>query len=308
MEDQIAEPAKLWEMPLSETVTWHHFHCDQEESRQQMQTLGMPEEIISAMTTRETRPRYLGTEEGVLLILRGVNLNPGAEPEDMVSLRLWLSANMVVSARPSGRRLQTMQEIKGMVEAGKGPADPALFAQTTVEKLASRIGDVVDSMDEELTQLEHKIEDGETRGVRIRLTEIRTMAAGLRRYLAPQREALDTLFRDRHPLIQGHDSAIREQADRLTRYVEDLDLAREQAILLQDELRGRVGEQQNMRMYVLALVTAVFLPLSFLTGLFGMNVGGLPGVETEDGFFWVAISMVGLAVVVSIAMKLRNWL
>eukprot|EP00752_Nemacystus_decipiens_P017463 g15657.t1 len=180
-----------------------------------------------------------------------------------------------------------MQEIKGMVEAGKGPPDPALFAQTTVEKLASRIGDVVDSMDEELTQLEHKIEDGETRGVRIRLTEIRTMAAGLRRYLAPQREALDTLFRDRHPLIQGHDSAIREQADRLTRYVEDLDLAREQAILLQDELRGRVGEQQNMRMYVLALVTAVFLPLSFLTGLFGMNVGGLPGVETEDGFFWM---------------------
>ena len=83
---------------------------------------------------------------------------------------------------------------------------------------------------------------------------------------------------------------------------------RERAVLLQDELRNRVAEQQNQRMYVLALVTAVFLPLSFLTGVFGMNVGGLPGVESTSGFLYVASFMGVVALVVGIWMKFRKWM
>jgi zinc transporter len=56
----------------------------------------------------------------------------------------------------------------------------------------------------------------------------------------------------------------------MTRYVEDLDLGKERAMVLQDELRNRIAEQQGMRMYVLFLVTAIFLPLSFLTGVLGI--------------------------------------
>jgi len=46
--------------------------------------------------------------------------------------------------------------------------------------------------------------------------------------------------------------------------------------LAQEEILGRMAQQQNARMYVLSIVAAIFLPLSFLTGLFGMNVAGLP--------------------------------
>jgi zinc transporter len=93
----------------------------------------------------------------------------------------------------------------------------------------------------------------------------------------------------------------------MTRYVEDLDLAKERAMVLQDELRNRIAEQQGMRMYVLSLVTAIFLPLSFLTGVFGMNVAGLPGTEEPKSFAYLATAMVILAIILLISMLWKKW-
>ncbi|MBK6960662.1 MAG: hypothetical protein IPH23_05385 [Gammaproteobacteria bacterium] len=92
-----------------------------------------------------------------------------------------------------------------------------------------------------------------------------------------------------------------------SRYVEDLDLVRERAMVLQEELLNRNVEQQNARMYVLAILSAIFLPITFITGLFGMNVAGLPG--TRDGHAFaivVAIMAAALAVVVAL-MRRKHW-
>jgi zinc transporter len=77
---------------------------------------------------------------------------------------------------------------------------------------------------------------------------------------------------------------LREEADRVVRYVEDLDSARERAAVTQEELVNRVSEQINSRTYVLSVAAAIFLPLGFLTGLFGINVGGIALAENPSGF------------------------
>ncbi len=53
--------------------------------------------IVNALLEEETRPRLLALGDGVLLILRGVNLNQDAEPEDMVSIRLWIDSHRIIS-------------------------------------------------------------------------------------------------------------------------------------------------------------------------------------------------------------------
>ena len=62
---------------------------------------------------------------------------------------------------------------------------------------------------------------------------------------------------------------------------------RERAAVIQEELAGRLAEQMNKRMYMLSMVAAVFLPLGFLTGLLGINFGGIPGAGNPLGFEWV---------------------
>ncbi len=69
-----------------------------------------------------------------------------------------------------------------------------------------------------------------------------------------------------------------------------------------------MAQQQNERMYVLSIVAAIFLPISFVTGLFGMNVAGLPGVETPEGFLYVFSGMVVVVVVILGLFRLKKWL
>ncbi len=110
----------------------------------------------------------------------------------------------------------------------------------------------------------------------------------MRRYLAPQREALSTLHIDA-PGLAGRGTArppLRETADRLTRYVEELDAARERSMIIKDDIANQLAEAANRTLYVLAIISGIFLPLAFLTGLLGINIGGMPGVESASAF-WI---------------------
>ena len=111
---------------------------------------------------------------------------------------------------------------------------------------------------------------------------MRSKIATVRRFMAPQRDAIDRLCRQPVAWLKDQQlQVLREEADRMTRYLEDLDLARERAVLLREEFLAQVAQEQNSRMYVLSIVAAIFLPLTFVTGLLGMNVGGLPGWTTR---------------------------
>jgi len=125
---------------------------------------------------------------------------------------------------------------------------------------------------------------------------LRRQAIMLRRYLAPQRDVLSRLQVEQAGWLgQGHRLHLREIADRITRYVEDLDAARERAAVIQEQLTGRLSEQMNRTMYVLSLVAAIFLPLGLLTGLLGINVGGIPGAENHWAFALVTFMLVVIA-------------
>ena len=68
------------------------------------------------------------------------------------------------------------------------------------------------------------------------------------------------------------------------------------------------NEAINDRMYLLAIISALFLPLGFLTGLFGINVGGLPGVEDPNAFWWFCSGVAVIALGVGVWMRKRRWL
>jgi zinc transporter len=287
---------------------WVHMILDAKGAGDWLARQGFSEDLVDAMTTIGTRPRAAPLADGELVVLRGVNTNPEAETDDMVSIRLWFTRDLVISARRKGRRLFSALDVRNGIEAGNIPTTPGRLVVEIIERLADRIGEAVDTIDDRLTELETQIGELDIKSGRRDLSILRRQAAAIRRYLAPQRDALDALYRTRGVLADAEAYDVREQTDRMTRYVEDLDLARERAMVLQEELQNRVAEQQNARMYVLSIVAAVFLPLSFLTGVFGMNVAGLPGTENASAFAVLSIAMAALGVGLLVFMRWRRWL
>jgi zinc transporter len=149
----------------------------------------------------------------------------------------------------------------------------------------------------------------ETRGeLRSQLADHRRRAIALRRFLAPQREAFGKLAQIQVPWLDATARArIVESADRMTRTVEELDAARDRAAVTQEELQSKIAEATNQRLYVLAIITAVFLPLGFVCSLLGVNVGGVP-LQHDDWAFWALCGLFGVVVALQIwFFRRRGW-
>lgn len=287
---------------------WIWIHLDRKNETSMnwlMEKSGLDPMVSEALLAEETRPRSLLVGEGMLLILRGVNLNPGADPEDMVSIRVWVEGNRIITLRH--KALMAIQDIRSRLASGRPSEEPSDLLVDLCAGLIDRMNPVVEALDEEVDGLEEEVVDAQSIELRIKLGALRRQAIALRRYLAPQRDVMARLCNERVPWLDDlHRARLREVGDRLTRYVEDLDSARERAAVTQEELAGRLAEQMNKTMYILSIVAGIFLPLGLLTGLLGINVGGIPGTENRWAFTIVCailLVMAGLGVAIFRKMK-----
>jgi zinc transporter len=267
---------------------------------------GLDPLVVEALLAENTRPRCVPMDGGTMLFLRGVNLNPGASPEDMVSIRMWLEADRVISVRI--RRLLSVDDLRVAIAQGRGPTGVGDFVAWLADRLADRMGGVIADIDDAVDRLQEQVLESGPHTLRTDLNNLRREIIAMRRYLAPQREALIRLANQELPGFTDRDRLqAREEADRVTRYVEDLDSARDRATVTQEELDNRLSEQLNSRMYVLSMVAAIFLPLGFLTGLFGINVGGIPMAENPSGFVDIVLILLVVVVVQVVLFRWRRW-
>ena len=287
---------------------WVHLDYDTPGAEGWLETnSGIPAVYRMALTMDSPRPRAISVQDQLLVVLRGINKNEGEKPEDMVSLRMWLGAHRVVTLRH--RRLLSVASVKADLEDGDGPRNAGDFLVRVVGRLLDRIGEAVSDLDDQVDDLEDRALDDATQELRHDVAGLRRAAIALRRYIAPQRDAVSHLVTERATwLADEHRAHLREAADRATRYVEDLDAARDRATVTQEQIVARMSDQMNRNMYLLSLVAAVFVPLGLLTGLLGINVGGIPGTESSWAFAVVTLLLVVLAVVLLRWFKRLRWL
>ncbi|MDZ4731523.1 MAG: zinc transporter ZntB [Xanthomonadales bacterium] len=289
-------------------LRWIHIDFTKPSGKNWLQNnSGIAITMLDAMLDDDIRPRALQTADGVLAILRGINLNPGSQVEDMVSIRVWLEPNRIITTRR--RRLMSVQKLQQELAQGTGPRSPGNFIAELAWNLGERIADVVDRLDGAIEDAEGSIADSPNAGKRSEFAQLRRKTAQIRRYLGPQRDALDRLSRMQHSIFSEDELvALSEETNRMTLFLEELDLARERAMVAQEELLSSLAHKQNSKMYLLAMVSAVFLPLTFLTGVFGMNVAGLPGLENPMAFMWLVIMMTGLGGGIMLLFRWKKWL
>ncbi|MDB4955034.1 MAG: magnesium transporter CorA [Myxococcales bacterium] len=263
--------------------------------------------VVGALTDPDPRPRAVAHGDDLLLVVRGINLNEGAAPDDMISIRTWVEPRRVVTLRHRASR--SVKMIADDLDRGAGPRTTGDLAALLVERVVEHAVTRVDTLGDEIAACEDQVVTGSRGELRAILAAHRRSAIALRRFLAPQREALGKLAMIQTPWLEpSHRARITETADQMTRTVEELDAARDRAAITQEELGSRVAEATNQRLYVLSLITAVFLPLGFVCSLLGVNVGGVP-LQHDDWAFWALCGTIILGVGVQLWLfRRRGWL
>lgn len=262
--------------------------------------------VASALTDPDPRPRAVAHGDALLLIVRGINNNAGAAPEDMISVRAWIEPNRIVTLRH--RRSSSVLQLVADLQAGHGAVSAPDLLVRLVDQVIDHVVARVDILGDAVAATEERLLSEDTGDVRAVLADQRRRAIAMRRFLGPQRDALAKLTNANITWLDKEQRArLAEVADHLVRTVEELDAARDRAAVTQEELASRVAETTNKRLYVLSIITAVFLPLGFVCALLGVNVGGVP-FQHVDWAFWALCATFGVGVAVQLWLfKKRGW-
>jgi zinc transporter len=284
------EAASVWTPTRPGEVLWLHFDRTVANVGVWLeQSLNLSEATLETLLSNETRPRAFCEGDSLITILRGINFNPGAEPEDMIAMQIWGDQHRVITLRR--RRLQTPLDILADLRLGDGPRTAGDLVASQIERLVSKINVAIVEMNTRIDEMEAAGDDADADEMLRDISDIRRNCLALKRFMSPQYEALVDIRRAAPPwMSESNLQDIRETIDRLRKYMEDLDVSKESAIVLQDDLDSRAANRTNKTMYMLSIVAAVFLPLSFVTGLLGINVGGMPGVNSGIAF-WVTVAI-----------------
>lgn len=260
----------------------------------------------SALLQSETRPRCDRYQDGLILNLRGVNLNAGEAADQMVSIRMWATQDVLITVRL--RKVFAIDAIRQEVEDQAPPKTVASFLTRLIDGLTYRIQDQIGSIVKITEFYEADLEDASTPTPK-ELPETRRTVIKLLRYLEPQRAAVSKLALSDAPMISDQDAMqLRELANRTTIAVEELDAMQERLVTVQQEHDLSAAARQTHHSYILSVVAAVFLPLGFLTGLFGVNIGGMPGLESPVAFWLLCLSMIMIGLALFGMIKWLKWL
>ena len=144
--------------PADSGPLWVHIDYTSKRARRWLSSqCGADAVICNALLNEDTRPGVRAFEDGLLVNMRGVNLNPGSDPEDMVSVRLWVTDNQIVCTRR--RRVLATRSLYDELKSGHGPATSGDFLVMLVHELGEAIGPAVDALDESLDMAEEAFQN-----------------------------------------------------------------------------------------------------------------------------------------------------
>jgi len=287
--------ADLTEINIPKDTTkfsWVHLVGDYTEIRNVLagQTK-LNDNSIDALCQDTVRPRvFVNSHEDILLTLRSLSFNELTEMESF-SIRIWIDQNLILTICKYDA-ISPFDLLKLISQPANVTASKFLSVLCTC--LNEKINLAIEALDENIDEFEERTLNNQDIDLQ-QLQMLRTKILHLRRFLHPQKLALQKLTSSatsETELVEFRSSIWREIENSQSRDIEVLTELKERAVLLYESIQQKAQEKMNKVMFVLSVVASFFLPLSFIAGVLGMNVSGLPATSGEYGFYWVSLAMI----------------
>ena len=261
---------------------------------------------VNALIAEETRPRIVEMERGLLIILRGIAESKLSDKE-MVSIRLWIDGERVISIQK--KSMIAVLEIQQQIESGEIIIhNSGEFLSYLINFIASDISKIVYSLGEKIDEIEEEILKNRNLKFRETILNARSTLTIYRRYLAPQREVISKLRNCSYNWISASSKRyLQENYDNFGRVIDEIDEVLSRAKILHDELSHALNEKISRNTFKFTVVATIFMPLTFITGLFGMNFTNIPGLQNEYGFYIVSLLMLVIAMIQLSFFRKKDW-
>jgi magnesium transporter len=232
-----------------------------------------------------------------------------------VDLILTKDTLMTVRKTPEGVPAFNCKALEEMHAKRLEVAKPGLIAYHLVDDVAEEFLDLTDSLNEEIDDLEDHVEDLENSLVRNRLSELRHDLLHIRKVLSPTRDAIHRVVDNRvdtedEDELFPHEIELHfaDVYDKLLRASEALELSRDLVAGVRDYHTAKVANDQNDVMKRLTVVASILLPPTFVVGLYGQNLKGVPEFHWRYGYAWSWAVIIALTVGQLVFMRRKRWI
>jgi zinc transporter len=287
-----------------EGITWLHFNLTNKRAAQFLADSPLvPRGFKALLAERESRPLMQAVEDGLQVVMNDLSFDQTTDASEVATLWAFATPRLVISARSHPLRSADLlrEELRHGLHVASGIELVAHMFDLRMHMLRKES----DALADEVHEMEDRILSGDVSEQRERLGRVRRRCARIRRHFAHDRTALQKLVARPPAWISSVDGdQLRQVADELAFVLDDVGHLYERAKLLQEELAARVAEETGTRLYVLSILSAVLLPMTLITGVFGMNVAGLPWTEADSGFGWTMVLIVAAG---GITLGLLRW-
>ncbi|MBW9431935.1 zinc transporter ZntB [Atlantibacter hermannii] len=291
----------------NEHPCWLHLNYTHPESAEWLATTPLlPNTIRDALAGESTRPRVSRLGDGTLITLRCINGSTDERPDQLVAMRLYMDERLIVSTRQ--RKVLALDDVVQDLNDGTGPTDVGGWLVDVCDALTDHASEFIEELHDKIIDLEDTLMDQQVppRGF---LALLRKQLIVMRRYMAPQRDVYSRLASERLPwMTDDHRRRMQDIADRLGRGLDEIDACISRTAIMADEISQVMQESLARRSYTMSLMAMVFLPSTFLTGLFGVNLGGIPGGDWRLGFSLFCVMLVVLIGGVTWWLHRSKWL
>ncbi len=286
----------------SNKAYWMHFEQPSKNLQQQLiKKLNIPKIACTILFSEEARSRCVRFENTYILVVQGIELSTISSYQEVPSLRFWITPQGLLSI--STAKLQAVQDVQAALETFPD-LDPMLCLITLLEYVISYMEEVTYHLDEELNKIETGLEL--TDRITVSIMNIRQEIVRLRRNVLPQRDAI-TLLSNKVEASPSVENSLKELNNSMIRQAETLEMLRERAIIIQDNLTNQIGEISNRRMYLLTVIMLIFTPSFFIMSLFSMYLP-IPGMNSAWTWWIIVIFIIVSGIGMAYVLKKKKWL
>lgn len=272
-----------------DAVAWLHFNLSDARARRWLlDATFLPESLRDLWREHDGHRRVEIADDGLLLVVNDFAYDDASDPSEVAPVWCFASSRLLVTARL--HPIKSADELRLQMRSHFSATSGIDLATQLLDIRSSRVKRLANEMTAQLDDVEDRILAGNIEQQRELLGRNRRLCARLRREFAPERSDLNRfLHRPANVLDAADREALQSCTDTLAFALEEIAELYERAKLLQEELASRLAENTGRNLYVLSILTAVLLPMTLVSGIFGMNVGGLPGLHGDSAFWWVML-------------------
>jgi magnesium transporter len=266
--------------------------------------------ILEDIPSIGQRPKIELLQNGIYMVLRTFDYHPERHKATSEQVSVILGDQFVVSFQETSKNLFEPVKMRlrahGSIIQNNGPD---YLAYTLLDLIVDKYFYVLEELGEEIEQLEDELVSEATYDMLNRIYRLKRVVIALRRYIWPLREVAFRLSREAPAIIQESTQVyMRDLYDHVIRVADLIETYRETTTGMLEIYLSSVSNRMNEVMQLLTVISTIFIPLTLMTSIYGMNWPWMPELEYEYGYPIFMLIMIFISVVLLGLFRKKGWI